>query len=125
MGWDFCDNWKTVGDVETAELKQLASLGYNVVAHARGRGNLWFSIERNGLRHIEVTLVEKDAIDGVYGCKRMSEHEHPYCYDVPAEVLDTVKDYPPTNEGSKAWRERVRVYMDRTQQSYRLPGRHS
>ena len=108
MGWDFCDAWKTIDDVMSAIRFSLKAGGCSILAEGKTKGCLWFAVEKDNQRWIEMALYEKDINGKSYGYKEMSERVHPYYYDVPINVFACVENHLPPNKSAEQWREKVR-----------------
>ena len=97
------------------ELTTSTIQGYTVPMHTSVGNTLYcaWSIVKDGAEHrfIVVNLLARSR-EG-WGYKDMSEDTHPFSYDCPVAYLDWCEQVPggqPINEGSKTWREKVRVF---------------
>lgn len=65
------------------------------------------------VRYASVIVCQNDKIDGMptgrYGYKVMHECEHPYYYDIPERLFDSLT--PTKSKYAKAWRDKVHVKL--------------
>jgi len=112
MGWDFCDDWRSPGDVVAMLTKSFESAGTKVLAqgmtHESGESCAWFAVENPKVGRLAVlALIAKDSNGRGYGFKEMSEDMGPYYFKVPAKVWAAVKGSPAPSKTAEEWRAKV------------------
>ena len=77
-------------------------------------------VERDNPTRMFVTVLLKEMRQGYLMFKGMDDSVGPFYYDCPIRLMNGVEQYPPRNELSANWRERVREYHQNMKESKAL-----
>lgn len=117
MGYSGKYDWKSAKDVREDVLKDWKESGKLLDSKTSSGGrHLWVAIEsKTGERFVVLHLIEKHG--NCWMEKAMSEDMGPYYWDCPLSLLELTEPAP-KSEYSRKWREGVRKYHEKSNQSF-------